>query len=671
MKAFKIAFDFADTTASGNTKLPAVLQEEITEVYFNKSPKKTKTIMLANMATGLENLSATRIASEYIERIDMYDNMIEAGGKPFSSPFSPSSILTYRYFLSDSTVNEEGVKLYRLDFSPRNKHNIAFNGYAWIEKSNYAITEMEFRIPSKANLNFINEFYVYQAFNKPDGKHWFLYKEEMHVAANLLKTKKNRSILLEKRIERKDVELNIAIPDSIFKGEALIITDSVSNRSEDWWKKNRISELTQTEENIFYVVDSIQKTKTYVNLKNLLYTAITGYIRFGRKPPIEIGQFYKFVSWNNVEGVRLRFGAQTTKYFNRKALFTTYGAYGLKDKEWKYLANARFILPRKNQKWHSLEITVVKDFTFLGADNSDQLLNHDNFFLSLLRTKPLEKIMKIEEYKIHHVKEWVKGFSTDIYAARRRYFPVKGTFDFNKTTSEGIKEVSDITTTEFGVTAFLEFGTNYFESVFFRSRSGSKMPEVAISYSIGVEDLLGGDHSYHKFGFNLYHRWTHKLGFTKYRIRGGYTLGETPYPLMFIHQGYGGLYYNRNAYATMGEYEYASDRFASIWIDHHFDGKILNNIPLIKHLRLRSLLTFKFLIGDIKQSNRELIDMPATLTSTFNSKEKVYAEIGFGIENILKLLRVDFYFRLTQRDKNTFKGLAPNFAFKFAFQPKF
>ena len=27
------------------------------------------------------------------------------------------------------------------------------------------------------------------------------------------------------------------------------------------------------------------------------------------------------------------------------------------------------------------------------------------------------------------------------------------------------------------------------------------------------------------------------------------------------------------------EFEFISDRFATLWVDHHFDGQILNRIP--------------------------------------------------------------------------------------------
>ncbi len=673
MKPFAVAFDYVDTTASGNLILPALLQEDITEYYYNKNPLKNKKIVHATMATGLENASATLILDDYLQRIDMYDNVIEAGGKPFNSPFNPAGLLTYRYFLSDSVVNDEGVMLYRLDFSPINKHSISFNGYAWIESENYAITEMEFRIPTKANLNFINEFYVKQSFEKPDDKNWFLMEEEMHIAANILKSKKGRSILIKKRIRRNDIDLNKEYNPINFEGEALIKKDSMGTRSMDWWEKNRIAPLTEVEENIFFVVDSIKKQRIYRDLVKTIYFATTGYVRFGKKTfPIEVGQLYKFLSWNSAEGIRLKFGARTNRFLSKDFELTTSAAYGFKDKQWKAFVGLRIMLPRKNHHWHTLSFSYFNDFTFLGAENSEQKFNHDNLFLALFRRGPLEKIMRIEEYRVHYEKEWINGFTTELSGSRKTFFPIKNVFEFNRQKPNGnIKSIPQFSTTEIGLVARLEFGKNFFISDYYRTGAGSRKPELAVEYKLGIEDALGGDHTFHKFRIRLKHRWAHKLGFTKYQLRAGYLIGETPYPLLFMHQGNNNFYYSSVAYNNLGEFEYASDRFAAVWIDHHFDGKILNAIPLIKLLQLRSIVIFKILAGDIRQKNREIIAMPNSLMSTFNEKEKVYVELGFGIENILKAFRVDFVWRLTQRDK-IFEGKnVQKFAVKFAFIPKF
>ena len=116
------------------------------------------------------------------------------------------------------------------------------------------------------------------------------------------------------------------------------------------------------------------------------------------------------------------------------------------------------------------------------------------------------------------------------------------------------------------------------------------------------------------------------------------------------------------------EFEFISDRFATLWVDHHFDGQILNRIPGINRLKLRTILTGKVLIGDFSARNKEVLDLPAG-TRIAN---KPYFEVGFGIENILYVFRLDFIWRLSALDALPSTGVEPNrFGVKISFSPKF
>lgn len=48
------------------------------------------------------------------------------------------------------------------------------------------------------------------------------------------------------------------------------------------------------------------------------------------------------ISSNYVDGTRFRLSGMTTAKLNPHWFFSGYGAYGLKDKKWKYEANATY-----------------------------------------------------------------------------------------------------------------------------------------------------------------------------------------------------------------------------------------------------------------------------------------------------------------------------------------
>lgn len=660
LRPFRYMYEFVDTTEHGDKFLPMLFLEKISDVYYEADGKE-KNIVQSQYMTGAKNLSATRIVDDLFVSFDLYENVIRAGGKPFPSPFSTGGRLTYAYYLSDSIV-ENDKKYYRLDFTPVNKQTIAFTGYAWIEDESFALKSIEFKLPSKANINFVNDFYVKQAFSQPDGEKWFMDEEIIQIAGNIRKKKNAKSLLLRKHMLRGDVKINHEIDPSVFEGEKLEFSDSLELRQEDtlWWQKNRVSELNKNQKGMLLMADSLTNTKAYRNLMWLGHLGSTAFLRAGK---VEFGRFYNFLSWNDIEGLRPRFGLRTNPKFHEKLQLNAYAAYGFRDREWKYAGSMRVILPKENQKWHMAELSYRRDFTFLGQPLEQQQFTHDNFFLSILRSEPLEKIMFIENMRFFYENEFLNGFITSFHAERNKYFKVDNVFEFNREIAPNqIESFDDFSTTELGINFHIGVKERMFKNNYHRFSAGSEFPIIDINYAIGLKDFAGGDYAYHRFGFTLYQRWVNRLGFTRYTLNGSAVVGDIPYPLMNLPIGNESFYRNQFAFNMMNEFEFANDKFASFWIDHHFDGKIFNRIPGLNFFQLREILILKYMYGHTSQKNINLMEFPEDMTPLNGH----YLELGFGIENILKLVRVDFLWRLTQRDNPA----VSKFGVRFSISPK-
>lgn len=227
------------------------------------------------------------------------------------------------------------------------------------------------------------------------------------------------------------------------------------------------------------------------------------------------------------------------------------------------------------------------------------------------------------------------------------FYAVKDVFDFQHINADGsIENYDKFNTTEIGLDQRFMFDLNYFENAYYRFEMIANKPIIDVSYKVGLKNIAGGDFAYHKLELTLQQRLSTKLGYTYYQISGGKIFGDIPYPMMFIPVGNQNFYFNGDAYQLMRNFEFAADEYAAFWLEHHFDGLIFNRIPLIRKLNIRSLVSAKAIIGNAKQSNLDLIALPDGM----RVPENWYIEAGFGIENILQLLRVDFYWRVTQRD---------------------
>jgi hypothetical protein len=117
------------------------------------------------------------------------------------------------------------------------------------------------------------------------------------------------------------------------------------------------------------------------------------------------------------------------------------------------------------------------------------------------------------------------------------------------------------------------------------------------------------------------------------------------------------------AFNTMNYYEFVSDQYLSLSYSHHFDGLIFNKIPLIRKLKWREVAYFKGLIGSLETRNKNYSKFPVGLTEL----TKPYYEAGFGVENILKFIRIDAMWRLSYLRPNSANNFGIYGSFMFSF----
>ena len=101
----------------------------------------------------------------------------------------------------------------------------------------------------------------------------------------------------------------------------------------------------------------------------------------------------------------------------------------------------------------------------------------------------------------------------------------------------------------------------------------------------------------------------------------------------------------------MNFFEFVTDQYVAMNYEHHFEGLFTNRAPLIKKWKLRLFATGKAVWGSVSKQNLALlpkIDANGRSVSSFGEiNREPYVEVGYGVENIFRILRVDFIHRLT------------------------
>jgi hypothetical protein len=669
-KPFKFAFENKDTTETGSMYIPGVIKETLSDIYFRSKPRKQiREVVKAEKMTGVDNKSVYGLIHTEFKECDPYDNLYYFARTFFSAPFAPIGTGTYFYYLTD-TAKLDGRISYKLHFVGKTKEDLALKGYAWIDSATWAIRYIQFRPNEKANLNFINEYDSKIDFTLVDDKHWIKSREEMNSVGSLFKKKNKLGMYVQKLTEKRGFEINTELPDSVFsRPDERYVLDSARLHTKEYWDSSRFSPLSKSQKQVFVIADTIKEVPAW---KAYQWFGVFFTSAFADAGPISIGRVLNFGSRNNVEGWRVRFGFETRARFMKRGTpvnnffrtfyYTGYGAYGFKDKDWKYLSLIRINLPTKNDRWNSLEAYYRYDIKIPGQDESQTLLTFDNI-VTLISGRVFSKLMKVREFSVSHEKDWTKDFSTIVGINEKTYYDIPGVSKFAHEERNVVMPISQFSMTEFLVNARYSYKSVYTAGVFYRYFATTRWPVIQLRYLAGVGTIGRDNFNYHNLQLTFSQRLFSAIGFTNYSFKAAKIFGRVPYTAAYLTQGNLGVLLDKYNYNLLREFEFVSDQYAQLWIEHHFNGFFFNKIPGFNKLKLREVLIFKSLMGSFDDKHKKLLSTPSELSSP---SKVPYIELGFGIENIAYLFRVDFLWRATYRNNG-----GQNWGVKFILKPSF
>lgn len=634
-KHFQFIFDYVDTSAiTGKSYLPVFISETISELSSQRKPKKRKEIIKANNISGVENESVMQYTGQMYLEVNIYENYIPVFGKSFVSPIANFGKMYYKYYLVDSSYID-GQYCYQISFKPKRRQEPTFTGDFWVHDTTWAIKKTKARIAEDANINFVNDLVSTQEYQMINDSLWFLKKDQLFVDFNLKDS--TTGFFGRKTTSYKNVEINKKFPENYFNDQAweITLTEEDANKKDTaFWNQHRHEKLSQKEENIYAMVDSIKEVPVFRTFVDIVTLFVTGYHVRGN---LEFGPYYTFYSFNEIEGNRFRLGGRTSNAFSTKVMFNGHLAYGTKDEKFKYGLGAIYVFSKRPRE--TAEIQYKYDMEQLGQ--SDNAFMMDNILSSVLQRNPMDKLTLVEEVKLNYEKEWFEGFSNKLSFRYRK---------LHNSDNILFRDYDDnywdnITTSELKLNTRFAYNEKFVYGEFERVSLGTPYPILNLDFTFGMKDVFGSDYQYLKTNLSVQHHFNiNPLGRFNWIAEAGKIWGNVPYPLLKLHEGNETYAFDDYAFNMMNYYEFASDKYASLYCEHHFEGLFLNKIPLFRRLKWREVVYGKGLIGRISDRNRDIMYFPE---ETNDLSKKPYYEAGVGIENIFKIIRVDALWRLS------------------------
>ena len=663
LRPFDFIWENVDTTEEGVAYLPVLLAEKTSEVYFRKSPPAYKENITGSRTKGLEGPRIMEFIDDMYVHPNIYDNYVVILEKSFPSPLNDSYQKNYRFYLVDSLM-VGGHHCYKIIFRPKQRHDRAFIGEMLIDKETYAVKQVDLSFSIEANVNFVRNYWVRQKYELVDGKSWAVSSSEVLADFTVVENSSELTGFFGRKTSLfTNYKINKPREDQFFSGvDFIVMADGAENRDEDFWVASRLEPLTQKEKELFIMIDSLESHPQYILLNNTIRTLITGWLPIKN---MAIGDIYTFYSYNETEQSRIKLGFKFEDLFNVMNL-SGYGAYGFGDEKFKYFGHLNFKFKGPQNRFNKIGFVGKSDINQLGRSN--HMIALDHVLTTLIRTAPISKRTLTTSYNAYFERQWFTGLTTRL-SAFSESVESYGAMKFVERRSAGILDtVSNYGFNGFELSAKLAIGKPGLSAEFGYGGEAKDIrttPVLSLSYRQGIKGLLNGEFNMQQLKVRIEQKVRlNKMGHAKYLIELGKIWGDVPFvylntPLanqMILNDGY--------AFNLMNYLEFVSDQYYTFTYEHHFDGLIFDRIPKINSLKLRSFIFVKTYYGSLSSN---YLEEDYLLPNNMSGMDEPYYEAGFGIENILKIARIDFSWRLNYHGKEDIYifMVKPSFYFSF------
>ncbi|MCR5050175.1 MAG: DUF5686 family protein [Paludibacteraceae bacterium] len=689
---------YIDTTTV-YPSLPVSMREHIGKEYYQHSPHRERKYIEHKRIFGLETTLSTETLEQNMDAVftdvDITDNDLNLLFNRFVSPLSTTlAVSYYKYYLGD-TILLDGDSVIDLMFLPVNEESYSLAGHLYVvNDSTYKIKRYAIRLPQHSNLNFVSDLVWEQDYKRLDNGLWA--PDRSSTACRLYLYSRKKTILARQTKIYADFDFDVE-----FNNQPV---PAATAADVSYWEAHRPEPLSPSEVSVEALVDEFQTNPNSGALYRALDALSTQYVRTELSGHLDeskwdFGPIYNTVSWNKLEGVRLRIGGQTTAKAHPQLFFSTYVAFGTTDLRPKYNATLMYSFnPKRYHQYEALRhyISMSAQYDVEEPGLQTGFLSRDNILMSIPTSKPTDKNVA---YVFRAQMDYMREF--------HNHLTLRAAFCYEHNESAGAMTYDRLHWTDSTTYTTLHpldrHGSNAYHN-YELSAELRYMPGAHIPINrLGEETSLTLDHDApiislrHQVGYLddrglispagggrgfVYNRtemtaekrfWFSSFGHLDARLQAGYVWNRVPFTKLFFPPASTSILLGKNAFNLMQPMEFMFDAYVSLYATYYFKGWILNRIPGINRLQLRGVVSFSAIYGGLthknnpyRSGNEGLYALPNN-TSSFVYDEKdptlvtagatsspigrlPYMELTAGFENIFKFIRIDYVRRLTYND---------------------
>lgn len=642
-------FDQVDTSRiTGKTYLPIFINEASSKIYGDNVINEKKEELLGNKNSGFStNQTLIAFINDLYNDFNIYDNYLKFFDKSFTSPLSTTGINTYNYVLADSAYIKDKW-CYNIIYYPRRKNELTFKGDFWVNDTTWAIKEINMQVNKSANINWVKEIYIEQEFDVLNDSTFLITRDYFMSDFSLRKKEESQGIYGKRTTLYDNYVFDRERPREFYKKQIKGYDQSIYTRDDEFWDKNRMESLSKDEKGVYKMLDTLRTVPRFKSLYNIGTTLISGYYDW-EMANLDVGPVFSVFGFNDVEGVRIRLGGRTYFGQNDPWRLEGFGAYGIKDDKFKFGISGKWLLDnrsrfivaggyRRDVEQTAASLTSSTDVlgrnlassSLVTVGANDRLTNIELTNFSL-ETEPLKNLIVRTDFTYRNLSSASPTFNLDYYT------------DASQTAVESVVDQAEV-----ALSLIYEPGKVTSGYGVERTVTNDWFPTLFMRYTKGMDGILNSDFDYEKIQFSYRQPWrVGGFGTFLSNVEVGKTFGEVPLSLLSVIPGNQNLFSIYGTFPQLNFYEFVTDTYLSVHLEHNFGGRLFARIPWLRTLNLREIVSLRGAYGDISDENRAI---NATGEPYLAPSDKPYYEYSFGVGNIFKILRIDFNFRGNYND---------------------